>query len=113
IYLAGSLGPEWLFWITILAFIGGFWKLIKEHNQIDQAIRKFTIWRAIRSRHLARQSLQWDGLPRREPTANYSAHPFASDLNIIGDHSLLQLIDTATYQGGTDTLAEYLLTEER
>lgn len=112
IYLAGRLGPEWLFWLTMAAFIGGFWKLINVHNQIDYAIRKFKVWKTIRTTHLARQKLNWKNLPYRAPSDNYSGHPFAGDLNIIGTHSLLQLMDTTTYQGSTDKLAEYLLIKE-
>lgn len=112
VYLAGRLGPEWLFWLTTVAFIGGFRKLIKMHNQIDETIQKFKVWKSIRTAHLARQKLRWKDLPERTISDDYSGHPFASDLNIVGDHSLLQLMDTATYQGSSDKLAEYLLTEE-
>lgn len=112
VYLAGRLGPEWLFWLSVLLFIGGFWKLVNVHKQIDNTIEKFSIWKAIRSRHLARLNLDWDEIPGKTPTNDYSNHPFATDLNLIGSHSLLQLIDTANYQGSTDQLAGYLLDRE-
>ncbi|SHE38846.1 MutS domain V [Fodinibius roseus] len=112
VYLAGRLGPEWLFWLTLAAFIGGFWKLISIHSRVDHAVRKFKAWQTIRATHLSRQKLRWKDLSYRSPSEDYSDHPFAGDLNIIGEHSLLRLMDTATYQGSTDRLAEYLLTEE-
>src|SRR5699024_482819 len=111
IYLAGSYGPEWLFWLSMPVFIGCFYKLIGEHKHLDQSVEKFKIWRSIRNRHLARQSLDWKQLPYRPPSITYPDHPFASDLNIIGQHSLLQLCDTGNYQGSTDQLAELLLIE--
>ncbi|HLR32286.1 MAG TPA: hypothetical protein VK074_07345, partial [Fodinibius sp.] len=111
IYLAGSYGPEWLFWLSMPVFIGCFYKLIGEHKHLDQSVEKFKIWRSIRNRHLARQSLDWKQLPYRPPSIAYPDHPFASDLNIIGQHSLLQLCDTGNYQGSTDQLAELLLIE--
>ncbi|NGP88151.1 MutS family DNA mismatch repair protein [Fodinibius halophilus] len=112
VYLIGQLGPEWAFWVALAGFIGGFWRLVKTHNQIDQAKEKFLIWQNIRSSHLARLSLDWPNIPQKSTTDNYENHPFATDLDLIGQHSLLQLIDTSNYQGSTDQLAKYLLTEE-
>lgn len=113
IYLAGTFGPEWLFWLSVVAFIGGFWKLIDTHNHVDHAIDKFTIWRSIRSKHIARLQLNWPHIPERQHSSkNYTNHPFANDLDLIGSHSLLQLIDTSTYDGSTDQLCRYLLNRE-
>ncbi len=112
VYLAGQFGPEWLFWMILLAFIAGFWKLIRLHKSIDSTKQTFSIWRSIRERHLARLQLNWPNIPEKLPTQDYADHPFATDLNLIGNHSLLQLMDTANYQGGTDQLASYLLTRE-
>lgn len=112
VYFAGRYGPEGLFWGAAGLFVGGFWKLVNIHKQVDNTIQKFTIWQSIRSTHLARLDLNWPNIPGKETTQNYSDHPFASDLDLIGKHSLLQLMDTANYQGGTDKLARYLLTRE-
>jgi hypothetical protein len=112
VYFAGSLGPEWLFWISLAGFIGGFWKLVNVHNRIDRAVKKFEIWQEIRSQHLARQKLDWTKIPEKSPSDDYASHPFATDLHLIGNHSLLQLMDTAHYQGSTDRLAKYLLNRE-
>lgn len=109
VYLAGQFGPEWLFWLTLVAFILGFGKLIRIHKQVEATKEKFSIWKKIRSTHLARQSLDWLNIPPRTPSGDYANHPFGNDLDIIGDHSLLQLMDTSTYQGSTDRLAGYLL----
>ena len=112
VYLAGTLGPEWLFWGSLAGFIGGFWKLVNIHNRIDRAVHKFEIWQDIRSQHLARQNLDWANIPQKSPSNDYANHPFATDLHLIGNHSLLQLMDTAHYQGSTDRLGEYLLNRE-
>lgn len=112
IYLAGRMGPEWLFWGTLVAFIAGFWKLVNMHKQVDQEIQKFTIWKSIRSTHLARQDLDWSDIPEKSPSQQYEDHPFSTDLHLIGKHSILQLIDTANYQGSTDYLAACLLNRE-
>lgn len=110
VYLSGTFGPEWVFWATLLIFILGFGKLVRKHRHIDGSIQKFTGWKTIRETHLARQQMNWAQLPHRSTTKDYSAHPFGNDLDIIGNHSLLQLIDTSTYQGSTDLLGKYLLT---
>jgi hypothetical protein len=112
VYLAGRLGPEWVFWLTFLAFITGFWKLVSVHNKIDRTEEKFSVWKSIRENHLARLKLDWPNIPAKSATDDYADHPFATDLNLIGTHSLLQLIDTANYQGSTDQLANYLLNRD-
>lgn len=112
VYGVGHWGPEWLFWLTLVLFIWGFSQLVRIHNKVDQTKEKFEIWKSIREKHIARQALDWDNIPERTVTENYDNHPFATDLNIIGTHSLLQLIDTSTYQGSTDQLAKYLLLRE-
>jgi len=109
VYAAGNWGPEWIFWITLAGFLIGFSRLVKIHNTIEKSKEKFKIWKSIREAHLARHQLTWHKIPERKPTSNYEDHPFANDLDIIGNHSLLQLIDTSTYQGSTDELANYLL----
>jgi len=52
--------------------------------------------------------LDWDHLPDK----NYSVppeHPYARDLDIIGEHSLLQLLDTTVSTRGTKFLLDWLL----
>lgn len=112
VYMAGSLGPEWLFWITLITFIGGFYKLITIHKKIENTIDKFTVWKNIRCNQIARQSLNWSDIPDSNATKSYQDHPFAYDLNIVGKHSLLSLINTGHYQGSTDLLAQLLLQQE-
>src|SRR5699024_11035140 len=112
IYLAGSYGPEWSFWLVIIAFLAGFYQLITLHRRLEQTSKKFSVWKEIRQKHLSRQSLQWDDLPYRKPGNLSQNHPFAQDLDIIGQQSLLQLIDSGNYQGSTDRLTELLLTEQ-
>lgn len=112
VYAAGNWGPEWLFWLTLAAFLFGFSRLITIHNKIERSKEEFKIWRSIREDHLARQQLTWSDIQERKPISNFKDHPFANDLDIIGEHSLLQLIDTSTYQGSTNELASYLLNQE-
>lgn len=111
VYAAGNWGPEWLFWVTLAGFLFGFSRLVKIHKKVEQSEEEFKIWKSIREAHLARQQLRWQKISKRKTTSNYDEHPFAKDLDIIGTHSLLQLIDTSTYQGSTDELANYLLTQ--
>lgn len=112
IYLVGQWGAEWLFWLSTAAFIAGFWWLVKIHRKIDHTIQRFSIWKSIRDTHLGRLDLDWSNIPTTTASNNYANHPFAKDLLLIGNHSLLQLIDTSNYQGSTDQLAQYLLTTE-
>lgn len=112
VYLAGRYGPEWLFWIILTLFIAGFWKLVTIHKKIDHTIERFNIWKSLRETHLGRLNLDWKKIPETTTSGDYSDHPFAHDLLLIGKHSLLQLIDTSNYQGSTDQLTDYLLDRE-
>ncbi len=113
IYLAARSGNSWLFAITAIAAIAAFMWLISRHRKIDEAIEQFSAWKKIRRRHLARKILNWDEIPRHSLSVDkYRSHPFARDYNIIGKHSLLQLIDTTTYQGSRNYVKTWLLNRQ-
>ncbi len=58
---------------------------------------------------VARQQRDWDALPEPRPVAVPSTHPYAGDLDIVGNASLLQLLDTTGTSMGGERLAEWLL----
>ncbi len=108
---AQTLNP-WFFSATLIAFILAFGFLVSQHRRIDAFTEQFSIWKDIRATHLARLNLDWDDLPEPAPATINEDHPFASDLNITGLHSLHQLIDTAIYPGGSDNLRQWLTATE-
>lgn len=94
--------------LLLVLFISGFVTLVYYHRKFDRTVEKFRRWKNIRSVHLARMKLKWDQIPEREVDVD-NDHPYARDFNITGRHSLLQLLDTSIYRGGTETLAGWLL----
>ena len=100
IYLAAQSGNTWLFIGILVAGLLIFGALVRYHQRIDHTIEKFKELTTIRQHHLARKSLNWDNIPAIEWPKNYDAHPFARDFDITGPHSLMHLMNTASYAGG-------------
>lgn len=103
-----SAGPiPWL-WATPLA-LAPFVISVAVHRRIETALRRFSVWRAIKQAHLARMALDWAQLPPPQLAPPRFNHPFALDVDLIGDRSLHQLLDTAVSQEGSDRLRAWLL----
>ncbi|HKI45361.1 MAG TPA: hypothetical protein VKA08_08540 [Balneolales bacterium] len=112
VYLTAWIGNAWLFTAAILISLSVFIGLVRQHRKIDSARDKAKRWITIRSTHLARMSLDWDKIPEQHVIEISSHHPFAHELNIIGRHSLLELMDTAIYPGGSKKLTTWFTETE-
>jgi DNA mismatch repair ATPase MutS len=64
------------------------------HNKLDYGIKKLELWIKIKNTHIARLNLDWQNIP----PVTFSQKPDQNevDLNITGDNSLIQLINTGT-----------------
>ncbi len=82
---------------------------VRIHNRVESAYRRHRLWRRIKSSQLARLTLDWDGIPIRRHHDASAAHPFAADLDLFGDRSLFQLLDTAGSEDGSQRLRKWLL----
>ncbi|MEQ1796031.1 MAG: MutS family DNA mismatch repair protein [Nitrospira sp.] len=96
-------------WSTAL-FLAGFVIVAAYHNRLEHRIHRLTLWSGIKRQHLARLRLEWQALPPCQPVAA-DAHLYARDLDILGPHSLLHLLDTATSTQGRERLASWLLAQ--
>ncbi|NHZ72736.1 MAG: hypothetical protein GWP17_06605, partial [Aquificales bacterium] len=83
--------------------------MVKLHRNVEVAMQRFQIWHGIKQTHLARMNLAWDELPPVADIDYPADHPFALDLDMVGERSVLQLVDTAVSQEGSKRLAEWLL----
>ena len=94
---AGSL-LTWGIWawvgVTAVAILP-FVFLVRANRLVDEAIARHAIWRQLKQTHAARMDLDWAQIPAAPPAPPRLDHPFALDLDLLGDHSLLQLLDTA------------------
>lgn len=101
---------DWAGYGAIVLWIIGFSVLIYFHRKIKDMITRFQIAAQIKRETLARIRIDWERLPPAMFTAD-SAHPFAADLDLLGDYSIHRLLDTAFSQGGSAQLRDWLLAQ--
>jgi ABC-type multidrug transport system fused ATPase/permease subunit len=107
--LAYFLAGWWLLMIGAVVTLTIFSIVAYFHGRINRSISRHKIWMQIKSNHIARINLEWDSIPT-EPFADIPVkHPFATDLDIVGKHSLHRLINTAVLSEGSQRLQEWLL----
>ena len=87
----------------------GFVILVTYHGRVQQSIARHQRWRQIKATHVARLRRDWEQLPRPDTSPVLPDHPFATDLNLIGNRSIQQLFDTTVSRGGSERLRQWLL----
>ena len=102
----------WFFWLVLLSFLLVFVAVVGPHRRVDDQIKQYVIWCEIKQAQIARMRLDWAGLPEKKEmsfsrTAN-PQHPFESDINLVGEFSLLRVLDTCVSQEGSQRLYEWL-----
>jgi len=107
--LAYFLAGWWLLFICVALTLTIFSIVAYFHGRINRSITRHKIWMQIKSTHIARINLDWDSIPSEPFTDPPTNHPFASDLDITGKHSLHRLINTAVLSDGSQRLQEWLL----
>ena len=112
-------GPNrWGLWASAATAIA-FAFVVILHRRVDQGRLYFRTALSQVSIQRARLALDWDGIPESPSPSlhalNYgigmskATHPFWSDLDLTGERSIHQLIDTAASLGGSQRLASWLL----
>lgn len=103
-----SYGVWW--WLAVSAVaLAPFVVLVGLHRRVETAVHRLIIWQQIKETQLARMALDWDRLPAAQPLPPRFDHPFALDLDLVGDRSLHQLLDTAVSVEGSRRLRDWLL----
>lgn len=82
--------------LSIVVFLIAFGVTAHLHGRLDNGIRKLELWIKIKSTNLARLNLHWEDIPRLNYPDEDQTGPIEADLNLAGDESLLQLINTGT-----------------
>jgi hypothetical protein len=78
------------------------------HNRVQESLNRVSLLIDIKKVQIARIRLDWDQLPPTEQSS-VAHHPFASDLDIVGERSLHRLIDSAVTREGSERLKSWLL----
>lgn len=94
-----------LFTTTIIIFS----IIVAFHRNVTNTLTRFQIWRHLKQTQLARMSLDWESIPAPPDMKKNSTHPYESDLDITGNRSMHQLLDTSVSYEGSQRLAEWLL----
>ncbi len=98
--------------ISVGVFLIAFAVLAHLHNRLDNGIKKLELWTKIKSTNLARMNLDWKNIPRilygHEENFDDRPGPVETDLNLAGDESLHQLINTGTSRQGRSLLRGWL-----
>jgi hypothetical protein len=98
----------WLGGICLLALGLPFGVAVYVHRQIDDSIVRHQVWLRIKAAQLARMDLDWEHIPTRYGYRPRREHPFEADLELVGERSLHQLIDTAVSYAGSQRLRAWM-----
>jgi ABC-type multidrug transport system fused ATPase/permease subunit len=100
-------------WVLLVAALAVFTVLVFVHAGVESAKEQALAALRFHVRGLARLAHAWDALPRHANLVrtNASDHPFASDLDIFGHGSVMQLADTTETRLGEERLAALLSLE--
>jgi len=93
---------------ALAGFVALFLIVAIYHNRLESRMHRLRLWKQIKLVHLARLRLDWDHIPFR-PSSAPDQHPYAKDLDLVGPHSLLHLLDTTVSSHGQARLASWLL----
>jgi hypothetical protein len=93
---------------SLAVFVAVFLVVAGYHNRLESRIHRLQQWQRIKQINLARIRLDWGQIPERAH-AIQPQHSYAKDLDLIGTHSLLQLLDTTVSSNGRERLTEWLL----
>lgn len=99
----------WVGWAILAFFLVLFLITALLHRKVLYSLRCFELLRRISLETQARARLDWAGIPRPAGFDPIKDHPFEFDLNITGERSLHQLLDTAASLGGSARLRGWLL----
>jgi hypothetical protein len=95
---------------VLIVFLAGFAVVAWHHNRLEQRLHRLRLWRELKHAHLARLRLDWTAVPARA-SRPAEAHPYAYDLDLLGPHSLLHLLDTTVSTQGRERLESWFLTQ--
>ncbi len=85
----------------------GFGLLIKRYNEVAHQKRHNEFLKTINEKELLKLQNKLSDFPTGQKFMDRD-HPYVSDLDIFGHHSLFQLIDRTTTESGHELLAEWM-----
>jgi ABC-type multidrug transport system fused ATPase/permease subunit len=92
-----------------LLFVALFGAVVYFNRKVKRSILRFSLSKRYFASQLTRMDLNWDEIPPSSNNQPHPEHPFASDLNLTGSHSMHQLLNIAISRGGSQLLQDWLL----
>lgn len=96
--------------IALVGFALLFFTVAYYHTRLEDGLRRLKLWQSIKQSNLARIWLEWEKIPDSGILSSAS-HPYAIDLDLLGVHSLLRVVDSTITSGGQKILASWLLNQ--
>lgn len=100
-------GIVWLY--VLVGMIILFLVVVFYHRRLDQTRVRYKNAQEFFGQQVARASLDWNEIPNTIQVESDPEHPYMNDINLVGDRSLLQLIDSTATKGGQKQLLEWFL----
>jgi ABC-type multidrug transport system fused ATPase/permease subunit len=95
--------------LIILAEIGYFIYNRRKQKNLRLRVSAYTSLIEVKLQHLARLELDWEHIPAIDDGEREVDHPFEHDLDITGEYSLLELMNTGRTEEGQARLRSWLL----
>ena len=95
--------------LIILAEIGYFIYGWRKQKSLRLRISSYAALIEVKAQHIARLELNWEHIPAIDDEEHEVDHPFERDLDISGDYSLLELMNTGRTKDGQARLRSWLL----
>jgi hypothetical protein len=108
-FISFFFGPPALGPLILGLFVAAFAFVVYLHRKLDRSLLRFRIALQLTANQAARMRLDWTLIPVSPAYLPGTNHPFANDLNLVGERSIHQLLDTATSLGGSQRLGDWLL----
>ncbi len=109
LFLLSSRVSDILFVSLLVTLIAGFIVLVDQHQKTEASKKRFEELLRIKKEHIARMQLQWNDIPSKKLMVEEKEHPFAKDLDLMGEHSVFHLLDTSIFSESAHTLKNWLL----
>lgn len=100
-------GAAWI-WVLAGVFVV-FLMVVFFHRRLDRQRQQYQNAQEWLTQQVARANLDWEHLPDMPAQPSNPDHAFMNDLNLVGERSLLQLIDTCATRGGQERLQAWFL----
>lgn len=98
---------EWLWLPVLVAGLAGFIAIIKWNEVVNEEKAYLELKKRINEEEIARLEGRLDSFDEGMDHDDIT-HPFSSDLDLFGHHSLFQLVSRASTQYGKNTLASWM-----